>query len=137
MELNQITRRIIAAAIRVHRELGPGLLESAYETCLEYELRQDDLEVARQYPVPLLYHGIAMDCGYRIDLLVERRVVVEVKAVVRLEPIFAAQVLTYLRLCGAEAGLLMNFNQELLHTGIKRLIRNQPGQPLRPLRPLW
>ncbi len=137
MELNQITQRIIGAAIKVHRELGPGLLEAAYETCLEYELRQDSLEVVRQYPVPLLYHGIAMDCGFRIDLLVERRVVVEVKAVAKLEPVFAAQVLTYLKLTGAEVGLLINFNQELLRTGIQRLILNQPGPALRPLRPLW
>ncbi len=129
MELNQISQRIIGAAIRVHRELGPGLLESSYETCLEYELRQEGLEVVRQYPVPLLYHGIRMDCGFRIDLLVERRVVVEVKAVTRLEPVFAAQVLTYLKLSGAELGLLINFNEELLRTGIHRLIWNQPCRP--------
>ncbi len=129
MELNQISERIIGAAIKGHRELGPGLLESSYETCLEYELRQLGLEVARQYPVPLFYHGIAMDCGFRIDLLVERRVVVEVKAVTRLEPVFAAQVLTYLKLSGAELGLLINFNQELLRTGIHRLIWNQPCRP--------
>ncbi len=127
MEINQITERIIGAAIAVHRELGPGLLESSYETCLEYELLAGGLAIQRQYPVPLIYHGLRMDCGYRLDLLVEAQVVVEVKAVEKLGPIHTAQVLTYLKLAGVPVGLLFNFNVSRLMDGFHRLVLEYPG----------
>ena len=119
--LNEITQAIIGAAIDVHRELGPGLLESAYEACLAYELLQRGLHVERQKELPLHYRDVTLDCAYRIDLLVEEAVVVEVKSVDRLEPIHEAQLLSYLRLAGKHLGLLINFNVKILKTGIKRL----------------
>ena len=119
--LNEITQAIIGAAIDVHRELGPGLLESAYEACLAYELLQRGLHVERQKELPLHYRDVTLDCAYRIDLLVEEAVVVEVKSVDRLEPIHEAQLLSYLRLAGKHLGLLINFNVKVLKTGIKRL----------------
>ncbi len=127
MEINQITERILGAAIAVHRALGPGLLESAYETCLEYELLADGLAVKRQWPVPLLYHGLKMDCGFRLDLLVEGQVVVEIKSVDRLDPIHTAQMLTYLKLSGATVGLLFNFNVARLMDGFHRLVLEYRG----------
>jgi GxxExxY protein len=123
-EMNRITDRIISAAIAVHRELGPGLLESAYEACLVYELIQHGLSVERQKSVPVTYRGVKIDCGYRIDLLVEDKVVVELKAVERLEPIHEAQLLSYLKLSGYQIGLLVNFNVRMLKQGIKRLVNN-------------
>jgi GxxExxY protein len=122
-EMNRITD-IISAAIAVHRELGPGLLESAYEACLVYELMQHGLSVERQKSVPVTYRGVKIDCGYRIDLLVEDKVVVELKAVERLEPIHEAQLLSYLKLSGYQIGLLINFNVRMLKQGIKRLVNN-------------
>jgi len=119
--LNEITQAIIGAAIDVHRELGPGLLESAYEACLAYELLQRGLHVERQKELPLHYRDVTLDCAYRIDLLVQDAVVVEVKSVDRLEPIHEAQLLSYLRLAGKHLGLLINFNVKILKTGIKRL----------------
>jgi GxxExxY protein len=123
-EMNRITDIIISAAIAVHRELGPGLLESAYEACLVYELIQHGLSVERQKSVPVTYRGVKIDCGYRIDLLVEDKVVVELKAVERLEPIHEAQLLSYLKLSGYQIGLLINFNVRMLKQGIKRLVNN-------------
>ena len=123
-EMNRITDIIIRAAIAVHRELGPGLLESAYEACLVYELMQHGLSVERQKSVPVTYRGVKIDCGYRIDLLVEDKVVVELKAVERLEPIHEAQLLSYLKLSGYQIGLLINFNVRMLKQGIKRLVNN-------------
>ena len=123
-EMNRITDRIISSAIAVHRELGPGLLESAYEACLVYELIQYGLSVERQKSVPVTYRGVKIDCGYRIDLLVENKVVVELKAVERLEPIYEAQLLSYLKLSGYQIGLLINFNIRMLKQGIKRLANN-------------
>ena len=123
-EMNRITDIIIRAAIAVHRELGPGLLESAYEACLVYELMQHGLSVERQKSVPVTYRGVKIDCGYRIDLLVEDKVVVELKAVERLEPIHEAQLLSYLKLSGYQIGLLINFNVRILKQGIKRLANN-------------
>jgi len=120
--LNEITEAIIGAAIAVHRELGPGLLESAYEACLAYELAERDLKVERQKGLPVTYRGVQLDCGYRIDLLVEEQVVVELKAVERLEPIHEAQLLSYLKLSGCKVGLLINFNVKLLKNGIRRLV---------------
>ena len=120
--LNKITEAIIGAAIAVHKELGPGLLESAYEACLAYELAERKLKVERQKGLPVTYHGVQLDCGYRIDLLVEKLVVVELKAVERLEPIHQAQMLSYLRLSGCKVGLLINFNVKVLKNGIRRFV---------------
>ena len=127
--INQLTRQIIGAAIEVHRELGPGLLESAYEECLCHELRLRGLAFERQVPLPLVYKGAKLDCGYRIDVLVERRVVVEVKSVECVLPIHEAQLLTYLKLGGWRVGLLINFNVPLLKDGIRRLIVGYDDDP--------
>jgi GxxExxY protein len=116
-----ITRRIIGCAIAVHRALGPGLLESAYEECLAYEMASSGLAIARQVPMPVVYRGVKLDCGYRLDLVVEERVIVELKAIEALLPIHDAQLLTYLRLSGFHTGLLINFNTTVLKNGIKRL----------------
>lgn len=122
MEENALSQTIIGAATKVHRHLGPGLLESAYEECLAYELAQQQVSFARQYPVPVTYKDVNLDCGFRIDLLVSRLVVVELKAVERMLPIHQAQVLTYLKLTGCKLGLLINFNVPVLRQGIKRLV---------------
>ncbi len=122
MELNQITEKVIGAAIEVHRALGPGLLESAYEACLAFELTDRGLEIEQQKPVPLVYRDIQVDCGYRLDLLVEKSVIVEVKSVERLAPIHEAQLLSYLRLARYRVGLLINFNVLYLKSGIRRLV---------------
>ena len=120
--INSITSSIIGAAINVHRELGPGLLESTYEACLVHELAQEGIEVERQKALPVVYRGVRLDCGYRIDLLVQGQVVVEVKAVDRLKPIHRAQVLSYLKLSGCKVGLLINFNVKMLKDGVCRLV---------------
>ncbi len=106
----------------VHRELGPGLLESAYRACLIHELDSCKLAVAREVPIPVAYRGVRLDCGYRLDLVVEEQLIVEVKCVKRFDPIHAAQLLTYLRLSGRPVGLLINFLVPLLKHGIRRLI---------------
>ena len=121
--LNHLSHLVIGRAIEVHKELGPGLLESAYEACLGYELQQASLKVERQKPVRLKYKTLELDCGYRLDLLVEGQLVVEVKSVAELMPIFDAQVLTYIRLANVPLGLLMNFNAPVLKNGLKRFIR--------------
>ena len=113
---------IIGSAIEVHKHLGPGLLESAYEVCLAYEIATRGLKVVRQMQLPVRYKEVHLDCGYRVDLLVEDLVVVELKVVEKLEPIHDAQVLTYLRLSGCQIGLLLNFNTPILREGIKRLV---------------
>jgi GxxExxY protein len=118
--LNRLTAMIIGAAIEVHRYLGPGLLESAYELCLLYELEQLGLKVERQKGLPLVYKEIGLEIGYRIDLLVEGLIVVEIKAVENILPVHEAQVLTYLKLSGCPLGLLLNFNVPLLKDGIRR-----------------
>jgi len=120
--INDITKAIIGAAICVHRELGPGLLESAYEVCLAYELTRRKLKIERQKALPVVYRGVELDCGYRIDLLVEKHVVVELKAVESLEPIHDAQLLSYLKLSGCGVGLLTNFNVKVLKDGIRRFV---------------
>ena len=122
MRINQITEAIIGAAIEVHRALGPGLLESAYEECLCRELGLRHVPFERQRQLPIEYKGLQLDCGYRLDLLVAGEVVVEVKAVETLLPIHEAQVLTYLRLGGWRVGLLINFNVPVLKRGIRRLV---------------
>ena len=120
-ELNKIIEAIIGAAIEVHRALGPGLLESAYVVCLVYELRQRGFNVLEQVPLPLVYKEVTLDCGYRLDLLVNDAVIVEVKSVESLAPIHEAQLLSYLKLADCKIGLLINFNVKMLKQGIKRL----------------
>jgi len=120
MDINQITQKIIGSAIEVHKELGPGLLESAYEECLFYELKHAGLNVERQLPVPVIYKEIKLECGYRIDILVERKVIIELKAVDAIIPVHEAQILTYMKFAKKEIGLLINFNVTLLKHGIKR-----------------
>ncbi len=121
-ELNKITEGIIGAAIEVHRYLGPGLLESAYRECLRYELLQRGYNAMQEVPLPLIYKGMKLDCGYRLDLLVNDSVIVEVKSVSDLAPIHDAQLLSYLKISGGKIGLLLNFNVKVLkHGGIKRL----------------
>ena len=117
---NEITQHIIGAAIEVHKQLGPGLLESAYEECLCHELTVRNMHFERQKPIPLVYKEAKLDCGYRLDLLVEGRIVVELKAVDGLGPIHEAIILTYLKLSGHKLGLLINFNVSLLKDGIRR-----------------
>ena len=119
---NQITGEVIAAAIEVHRNLGPGLLESTYMPCLQYELAARKLRFVTQQPVPLVYKGMVLNASYRLDLVVEDTVVVEVKSVASLEAVHDAQVLTYLNLTAQPVGLLINFNVEKLVLGIRRLI---------------
>lgn len=120
MDANQITSEIIRCAIIVHRVLGPGLLESAYEECFAFELKNAGLRVERQIPVPVVFKEIKLECGYRIDVLVEKSVVVEIKSVDQLAPIHEAQILTYLKFSNKKIGLLINFNVTLLKNGIKR-----------------
>ena len=122
-EINQITEHILKCAFKVHSELGPGLLESAYEECLFYELRQAGLNVDKQKALPLICHEVKLDAGYRIDILVEGLVIVEIKAVDTLNDVHTAQVHTYLKLSGCKVGLLLNFNVASLKNGIKRLIK--------------
>jgi GxxExxY protein len=123
--VNATTDVIINAAIEVHKALGPGLLESAYEACLAYELRNRGLQVESQKPLPLTYKDITLDCGYRIDLVVDNIVLVELKAVDAISPIHQAQVLSCLKLSGIKVGLLMNFNVKLLKNGLHRFINGQ------------
>jgi GxxExxY protein len=124
MTENEISEKIIGCAIQVHRELGPGLLESSYEECLCYELIQSGLLVEKQKPLPLIYKEVRLDCGYRIDLMIEGKVIVEVKAVESLNDIHMAQILTYLKLSKIRLGLLINFNVTLLKSGIRRVANN-------------
>ena len=121
-ELNKLTESIIGAAIEVHRHLGPGLLESVYETCLEYELKQLNLKTQRQKALPIIYKQLKLDQGFRTDLIVEDQVIVEIKAVDALSDVHFAQVLSYLKISGCKIGLLMNFNVKLLKDGLHRFI---------------
>ena len=122
--INRLTEKIIGAAIEVHKLLGPGLLESAYEQCLAHELSLADIRFERQVAVPVTYKSVPLDCGYRVDFIVEKTVVVELKAVEDLQPIHQAQLLTYLKLGGWPIGLLINFNVPVLKKGIKRMVYN-------------
>jgi len=121
---NQITEKIIGAAIEVHRKLGPGLLESAYQECLGREMLLRSIPFEREVPVPVVYKDVHLECGYRLDFLVDRSVVVEIKAVEVMPPVYEAQLLTYLRLGGWQIGLLINFNVTLLREGIRRRVLN-------------
>ena len=122
MTENQIAKEIVDAALKVHRQLGPGLLESAYEECLAYELIQRDLLVERQKALPLVYEEVKLEAGYRIDLLIEKKVIIEIKAVETLNDVHLAQILTYLKLSGCKLGLLINFNVALIKQGIRRVV---------------
>ena len=117
-----LTDRVIGLAIDVHRGLGPGLLESAYEECLCYELQTAGLAFARQVPLPVIYKGVRLECGYRLDVVVDNSLVLELKTVERLMPVHDAQMLTYLRLGSFRTGLILNFHAALLRDGIKRLV---------------
>ena len=121
-DLNDLTSRIIKAAIDVHCQLGPGLLESAYLACLSFELRTGGLDVQTQVGLPLVYKDVKLDCGYRVDLIVNGCVVVEVKCVDQFAPIHHAQLLTYLKLTNCEVGLLLNFKVPVLKSGLKRVL---------------
>ena len=122
--MNNLTSQIIGAAIEVHRELGPGLLESAYEECLCHELSLRRVNFHRQVALPVVYKGVRLDCGYRIDLVVEDMVVVELKTVDRILPVHEAQLLTYLKLYRRPVGLLINFHVPVLKDGVKRMVNN-------------
>jgi GxxExxY protein len=122
MEFDPLSNRVIGCALEVHRNLGPGLLESTYEQCLAYELSQSGIPFKFQHPLPVKYKGIELDCGYRIDLLVNDELMVELKSVDTLLEIHKAQLMTYMKLSGLKVGLLINFNVEILKTGIKRFV---------------
>jgi GxxExxY protein len=124
MEINQLTERIIGCAIEVHKTLGPGLLESTYEECLSYELGRAGISFERQKGMPVTYKGNLLDCGYRIDLMVDEKVVVELKTIDDFSPIHEAQLITYLKLSGCSVGLLINFNVRQLTRGIRRIVNN-------------
>lgn len=123
-ELNAITGQIVDAAVEVHRTLGPGLLESVYESCLEFDLIERGLDTQRQVALPVSYKQVKLETGYRVDLLVEKRVIVEIKAVEQIYPMHKAQLLTYLRLSNRKVGLLINFNVDALRKGINRVVNN-------------
>jgi GxxExxY protein len=127
MSINDITHTIIGAAMKVHRVLGPGLLESAYEACVAYQLGKQGLHVERQKPIPVIYEEVKLECGFRADLIVESKVAVELKAKEKLHPIDSAQLLSHLRLLNFEVGLLMNFHEVDLKDGIRRIANNYNG----------
>ncbi len=120
-DLNLLSGKVISAAYEIHKELGPGLLESVYETCLAYELKESGIKFERQVPIPVRYKNVLQETGFRIDLLVEKQLVVELKAVDAILPIHKAQLLTYLKLSECRLGLLINFNVDVLKNGIKRV----------------
>jgi GxxExxY protein len=122
MDINKLSSRIIAAAIEVHKALGPGLLESGYEECICHELSLGGLSLERQKPLAVQYKGIDLDCGYRLDVVVENAIILELKSCDKIEPIHKAQLLTYLRLSGLKLGLLLNFNVPLMRDGIVRIV---------------
>ena len=124
MDNNELTEMVIGACIEVHRALGPGLLESAYHQCLCHELRLREIPFEMEFPLPVNYKGCHLDCGYKIDLLVDRRLVLELKAVDALHPVHEAQIMSYLKLGGWEIGLLINFNVTMLKDGIRRKVLN-------------
>jgi len=122
LEFDELSNKVIGCAIEVHRDLGPGLLESTYEQCLAHELKIEGMPFKLQYPLPVEYKGIKLDCGYRIDLLVANILIVELKSVENVLPIHQAQLLTYMKLSGIKIGLLMNFNVKYMKDGIKRMV---------------
>jgi GxxExxY protein len=124
MTENEIATIVVNACLEVHRELGPGLLESVYESCLAFELKKRGLDIMQQHPLPVIYKEVQMDLGFRLDLWVERKVIIELKAVETLNDIHMAQILTYLKLTNTKLGLLINFNVPLIKNGIKRVVNN-------------
>jgi GxxExxY protein len=128
-KLNFLTERIIHAAIEVHKALGPGLLESAYQACTAFELIQDGFKVDQQKPLPIEYKGVHLDAGYRLDMVINDTVIVEFKSVDTFAPIHEAQLLSYLKLSGIKVGLLINFNVKYLKNGIRRIVNNFPDNP--------
>ncbi len=129
--LDQISHGIIGAAIEVHCHLGPGLLESAYEACLVFEIKKLGMKVEEQKPLPVVYKEVKLDCGYRLDLVVEDEIIVEIKAIEMLLPIHDAQLLSYLRLTRKKVGLLMNFHVPVLKDGLKRIVNDFPDSASR------
>jgi GxxExxY protein len=136
MEVDQLTRLAIGAAIKVHRALGPGLLESTYERCTMWELERLGLKVEHQKTMPLRYGQLQIESGYRLDLIVDDQLIMELKSVERLSPVHSAQMLTYLKLSGCPVGLLINFNVPMLRDGIRRFVLDLPEEPRRPPRTL-
>ena len=126
MTENEIATQVVDAAYKIHTELGPGLLESAYETILAYELKKRGLSVTRQQPVPISYDGIDLEVGYRADLIVENKVIIELKSIEKIAPVHKKQVLTYLKLADKRLGLLINFGAVLIKHGITRIVNNLP-----------
>lgn len=124
MEENEITEIIIGCAMKVHSVLGPGLLESAYEACLYHELSKTELLIERQRPIPVQYDGVSLDCGYRSDIIVNNKIIIEIKCVQALNDLHLAQVLTYLKLTHIKIGLLINFNSLHLKNGLRRVVNN-------------
>lgn len=124
MTENELSKIVIGEAIKVHQQLGPGLLESVYEECLSYKLITAGLAIERQKPIPLVFEGVKMECGFRCDILVEGKLIIEVKAVEALNDIHLAQMLTYLKLTNVRLGLLMNFNVVMLKEGVRRIANN-------------
>lgn len=122
MKFEELSGQVIGCAIEVHRELGPGLLESSYEKCLAHELSKAGIPFETQVAIPVLYKGVTIDCGYRADLLVDKKVLVELKSAEKIERLHEAQLLTYMRLAGVQVGLLINFNVAVLKDGIKRYV---------------
>ena len=122
MDINELSSKIIGAAIEVHKALGPGLLESAYEECLCHEFGLRGLSNERQKPLPVVYKGVELDCGYRLDIVVENTIILELKSCEKIEPIHKAQLLTYLKLSGLKLGLILNFNVALMRDGIVRIV---------------
>jgi GxxExxY protein len=129
---DELTDRVLGACIEIHRQLGPGLLESAYEECLCYELSQADIRFERQRPLAVAYKNVKLDCGYRLDLVIENKLIVELKTAESLLPIHEAQLLTYLKISGLSYGLLVNFNVPLLKQGIKRIVNKFPDSSAPP-----
>ena len=124
MTENELSKIVFDCALKVHQNLGPGLLESAYEECLFYELRKTGLEVQKQKPLPLVYEEVKLDIGYRIDIIIENKLIIEVKSVDALNEVHFAQLLTYLKLTDCKLGMLINFNVALVKNGIKRVVNN-------------
>ena len=124
MTENELSRIVFDCALKVHQSLGPGLLESAYEECLFYELRKIGLNVEKQKPLPLIYEEVKLDVGYRIDIIVENKLIIEIKSVEALNDVHFAQLLTYLKLRNCKLGLLINFNVSLIKNGVKRVVNN-------------
>jgi GxxExxY protein len=120
--LDQLSSKVIGAAIEVHKTIGPGLLESAYEECLCHEMGLRGIKYERQKPLPVVYKGKKLDCGYRLDIVVEEKIIVEMKSCERVEPIHKAQLLTYLKLSGLSLGLLLNFNVPVMKDGVIRMV---------------